>query len=106
MSGELQWLIGVSLTVLLTTAGMLIAAFRALSAKIDSSNAEQTEQIKDGDDKLHERINRVRDEYVKRIDLDGHLGRIDQTLREMRDEWRDMNRTIIAAVAKQTPGKN
>lgn len=101
MSGELQWLIGTALTVLLATAGMLIAAFRALSAKIDSSNASQTEQIKEGDDKLHERINRVRDEYVKRIDLDGHLGRIDQTLREMRDEWRDMNRTIIAALPKQ-----
>lgn len=101
MSGELQWLLGVSVSVLLATAGMLIAAFRALSAKIDSSNAEQTELIKDGDDKLHERINRVRDEYVKRIDLDGHLGRIDQTLREMRDEWREMNRTIIASLPKQ-----
>lgn len=109
MSGELQWLIGIALTALLTIGGMLVAAFRALSAKIDESNDDLAKTLKEGDDALHERVNRVRDEYVKRVDLDSHLNRIDQTLREVRDEQREMNRSLILALPRaraSTPRKS
>lgn len=91
---ELQWLIGVSVTVLLAIATMLIAAFRALSGKIEKGNSELAKGIKDGDDHLHERVNRVRDEYVKRVDLDGHMTRMETNVKELRDENREGTREI------------
>lgn len=102
---ELQWLVGISLTVVLTIGGMLIAAFRALSGKIDKGNTDMAKALKDGDDHLHERVNRIRDEYVKRVDLDGHLGRIDATLREIREDQREMNRIVLAALPRAAARK-
>jgi len=96
---ELRWLIGISITVVVAMATMLVAAFRALSGKIERGNETMSKAMRDGDDALHERVNRVRDEYVKRIDLDGHLGRIDTTLREIREEQKDMNRQLMAALS-------
>jgi len=43
------------------------------------------------DDALHKRVNRVRDEYVKRADLDA---RIETNVRELRNENREGNREI------------
>ncbi|TLP48751.1 hypothetical protein FDK21_03575 [Cohaesibacter sp. CAU 1516] len=53
-----------------------------------------SKQIRDGDDRLHERVNRIRDEYVRRDDLHQHIGRIDQGLKDMRDESRQENAQI------------
>ncbi len=82
------------MTVILSIAGMLLAAFRALSSKIEKANSELVKGIKDGDDHLHERVNRVRDEYVKRVDLDGHMTRMETNVRELRDENREGTREI------------
>lgn len=100
---ELQWLVGISLTVVLTIGGMLIAAFRTLSGKIDKGNTDMAKALKDGDDHLHERVNRIRDEYVRRVDLDGHLSRIDTTLREIREDQKEMNRAVLAALPARRP---
>lgn len=72
-------LVGIAVSVLVAIAGMLIAAFRTLSAKIDKGNGDMAKSIKDGDYALHERVNRVRDEYVRRVD---------STLREIRTDQR------------------
>lgn len=37
---------------------------------------------------IHDRISRVRDEYVRRDDLDGHLGRWDKQFDDLRGEMR------------------
>ncbi len=42
--------------------------------------------IKIGIDVAHDRINRVRDEYVRRDDLQGHLMRIEKQFDDMRDQ--------------------
>lgn len=89
-TGELQWLIGTAVTVILAIAGIAIAAFRATASKIDDVAGE----IKTGDAALHERINRVRDEYVKRVDLDGHMERMEETVKELRAETREGTREI------------
>jgi hypothetical protein len=62
-----------------------------------------------------DRINRVRDEYVRRDDLDGHLVRIDRRLAEIRDDSRrDMEqlagelreiKQLINLLAGVVPGK-
>lgn len=87
---QLQWLVGLSVTVMLGAIGLLIAAFRVLSGRIDTTKDE----AKKGDDALHERINRVRDEYVKRIDLDGHMARMETNVKELREETREGTREI------------
>uniref|UniRef100_A0A914Z417 Uncharacterized protein n=1 Tax=Panagrolaimus superbus TaxID=310955 RepID=A0A914Z417_9BILA len=56
----------------------LITSFRSLAAS-----------IKTGDDQLHERVNRVRDEYVRRVDLDGHVSQLRDGMKELKDEARD-----------------
>jgi predicted nuclease with TOPRIM domain len=65
---DTKWLIGLSLTLILASAGFLIAAL---------SN-------------LHGRINRLREEmskdFVRRADLDSHLSRLDQNVNEFRRE--------------------
>ena len=45
---------------------------------------------------LHERVNRVRDEYVKRIDLDAHIKRLEQDFRDLRDEIRTSHKENTA----------
>lgn len=90
MTDEIRWLIGISVSVLVFQTGALIAAFRSLTAKIDDAEASATK----GDDALHERVNRVRDEYVKRVDLDGHMARMETNVKELRDETREGTREI------------
>ncbi|MBC8718714.1 hypothetical protein [Ochrobactrum sp. Marseille-Q0166] len=71
---DIKWLIGIAVTFGLA----LIAAFRSLSAS-----------MKAGDDALHERINRIRDDYLRRVDLDGHVSQLRDGMKELRDETRD-----------------
>ncbi|MBX8800472.1 hypothetical protein [Pseudochrobactrum sp. MP213Fo] len=77
MGEDLKWLIGLAATFGLA----LIAAFRSLSAT-----------IKAGDDALHERINRTRDDYVRRVDLDGHVSQLREGMKELKDETRESMR--------------
>ena len=75
MGDDLKWLIGTAVTVILTTGGMMITAFRNLSAK---------------DDALHSRISALKDkmtdDYVRREDLATHLANIDGNIKAVRDE--------------------
>ena len=66
--------------------------------------------ISDGDSKLHARIDKVKDEYVRRDDLSDHIIRIEKSVDAMKEEQRRANdeqrRTndridkILAAVLK------
>lgn len=74
--------------------GMLITTFRILQNQINA---------------LHERINRVRDEYVRRVDLDSRLQHVDKTLeklaldmKEGRLELSGRFDALILAVASST----
>ena len=80
MGEEMKWLIGLASAIGLSIAGYVIAALRALS-----------QQIKTGDDGLHERVNRFRDEYVRRDDMQDYMKRFDDTLRDMRTENRQLH---------------
>lgn len=56
-------------------------------------------QINDGDAALHERVNRTRDEFVRRDDLDKHLARIDANIAGMYAEQKETNKRIDAFMA-------
>lgn len=77
MGEDIRWLIGLAGTFGLA----LIAAFRSLSAS-----------MKAGDDALHERINRTRDDYVRRVDFDGLISQLRGDMKELRNETREIGR--------------
>lgn len=69
---------GIAVTMFVFFGGMLFSAFNNLSSR-----------IKTGDDVLHDRLNRVRDDYVRRSDLDGHIQRLDNNVKDLREELRE-----------------
>lgn len=87
MDDDLKWLIGVSITVMGLFISTLIGVFRNLSAKISG---------------LHGRVDEVKEKYVRRDDLDGHIARIDTNLRELREETRQNHREILQALASRS----
>jgi len=78
MGDDLKWLIGISASMAASFIIALIASFRSLAAS-----------IKAGDDALHERINRTRDDYVRRVDLDGHINQLRDGMKELKEESRE-----------------
>ncbi|MDG4894611.1 hypothetical protein P9272_13620 [Mesorhizobium sp. WSM4976] len=82
MDGEVIALIGV--------AGTIVAIVSAIVA----SHRSTSDKIQKGDEQLHDRINRVRDEYVRRVDLDTHMARIETNVKELREENREGTRDI------------
>lgn len=101
----LQWLVGTAITVVVAIGGIAFTAFRAVNAKLDKSVGELRTAVKDGDDMLHERVNRLRqdvsDNYVRRVDLDGHMTRMDSMLKEVRDD----QKKIIEQIARIGAGR-
>ncbi|NUR12312.1 MAG: hypothetical protein HOQ20_10795 [Bradyrhizobium sp.] len=75
---------------LLGAAGTIVAIVSAIVV----SHRYTSDKIQKGDDALHERINRVRDEYVRRVDLDSHMVRIETNVKELREEGREGTREI------------
>lgn len=97
---ELKWLVGQFVTI----GGAFLATIGGLRKAISNGDEKLADKMSKGDDALHERVNRVRDEYVKRVDHDAALTRIDLTLRELRDEQKEMNRQVLAALPRPRRG--
>ncbi|MEQ9245374.1 MAG: hypothetical protein RLO21_05235 [Nitratireductor sp.] len=94
MSDEVKWLIGLAV-------GLSTFAFGAISTALYRLNSV----MKANDDKIHERINRVRDDYVRRDDLERHLQRMDKKLDKIDDRFeqmlkdqQEMNKAFLSAV--------
>lgn len=83
MGEDVKWLIGISVSMVVSFIIALIASFRSLAAS-----------IKSGDDALHERINRTRDDYVRRVDLDGHINQLRDGMKELKEETRESAREM------------
>jgi len=87
MSPELQWVIGTAIALLVLVGGV-IARDRSLTNwftdKVESVRAEADKEAK----VLHERINRVRDEYSKRSDLDSYIAQMQTALQGLATEVR------------------
>lgn len=99
---ELQWLMGIAITVVLGIGTIAIGAFYKVSNKIDGAVENMRTAVKQGEEHLHDRINRLREDvannYVRRVDLESHMKRQDDTLKEMRDDIKQIIRD------KVTPG--
>ncbi len=101
---ELQWLIGIAVSTVLTIGGIAYGAFSSVSKKIDKAVDDMRASTKSGDDQLHERVNRLRqdvsDNYVRRADLDSHMKRIDETLKEVRDDQKAIIKSLAVLEAR------
>lgn len=59
---------------------------RQMSRQFREGDDRVSAMLREGDEKMHNCINRIRDQMVDKDDQDRHLARIDETLREMREE--------------------
>jgi len=87
---SIEWLIGALIALISLIGGIIVRDRQVMKT------------IADGDDKLHQRINRVSDTYVRRDDLNGHITHIEQSVNQMREEQRETNRRIDALLAAMT----
>lgn len=97
MDETVKWLLGFVVTLVFAAAGY---------------SRHVSHMIKTGDDALHERINRVRDEYVRRVDLDAHLADVKNQIRDLRQDIKEGQKdtndrldTLLASVSK-LPGRS
>jgi hypothetical protein len=100
-SEEIRWAAGFVVTIVIAVATIAIGGFRAFANRLDAAVSKLT----GADDVLHERINRVRqdvsDNYVRRADLESHMKRVDETLKEVRDDQKAIIRQLAALEARQ-----
>ena len=87
MPNEITWVIGVAFT-LITIIGGIIARDRYILGLISKSHESTAREAQRAADKLDDRLNRVKDEYVRRVDLDGHIGRLDNSVQNLTGEMR------------------
>lgn len=99
MDGHIfELLVGWGLTVVIIV-GAAIARDRALQKQITDGDAAIRDTALKEDAVLHERINRTRDEFVRRDDLDQHMKRIEGNLEKMYTEQRETNQRIDGFMA-------
>lgn len=105
MGDDLKWAIGIAVTLTLGWGSILIGAFWKVVSMIRRVEDEMDNSSKE----LHARINRVREDTVQKSDLDGHLTRLSNDMREMRQEHReatkDTNARLDALLAAIANGK-
>ena len=92
MGEDLKWAIGIAVTLTLGWGTILIGAFWRLVSMIRHVEDEVGNNSKD----LHARINRVREDTVQKSDLDAHLNRLLNDMREIRDEHRQSRKDTNA----------
>lgn len=107
MTQEIQWLIGVSVTLLVAIAAIATTAFRAVGARIDGAVKEMRQAVSEGDRELHDRVSRLRqdvsDNYVRRVDLDSHMKRFEDTHKEIKVELKEQSvdlKKVLERLAK------
>lgn len=64
----------------------VVVALAGLVAGVVMRDRHLLNVIRSGDDRLHERINRVRDEYARQDHVDAGFTRIDDAIKDLRSE--------------------
>ena len=109
MSDEITWIVGVAFT-LITVIGGIIARDRYILRLISKSHEDTVREAQRAADKLDDRLNRVKDDYVRRVDLDAHIGRLDNSVQSLTSEMRSSSAqtnqrldAILAHFSKSIP---
>lgn len=104
MGDDWKWIIGIAVTLTLGWGSLLAGAFWKLVSMVRRVEDEMDSNSKE----LHARINRVREDTVQKSDLDGHLTRLSEDMREMRNEHRQATKdtntrldALLSAIASR-----
>jgi hypothetical protein len=106
VDGDLAAVVSIGLTFIACIGG-IIARDRYLSAAIVSGDKAVREELDKKIDNCHERVNKTRDDFVRRDDLDSHMTRIEKSITGMHDEQKEMNKridTFMTALAARQNG--
>jgi len=87
MTDEAIWIISTGLG-LVTLIGGIIARDRYTLGLIAKSHEGSIKAIQDSSEKTNEQMAKIKDEYVRRIDLDGHIMRLDGSIKALSSEMR------------------
>ena len=77
MGEEIRWLIGAAFSFCVLVGGVV------------TRDRQMAKQIRDVEDRLHDRVNKVKDDYVKKADMEAGMARISDDVSKLRDEIRD-----------------
>lgn len=100
---SIEWFIGAAIALTTLIGGIIVRDRQVMKS------------INDGDSKLHEKLDRVAETYVRRDDLNGHIQSIEnicnqirtdqsEATRQMREEQRTTNSRIdelLTAISKR-----
>lgn len=75
-----QWMLGIIMAGIGVVGGFIVRDRQILQI------------IREGDDKANDRINTVRDEYVRRDDFERQVTRIEKSIDDVHTEMRELNR--------------
>jgi uncharacterized protein YciW len=102
MTDEAIWIISTGFG-LVTLIGGIIARDRYILGLISKNHEGSIKAIQDSSEKTNERMAKIKDEYVRRIDLDGHIMRLDGSIKalsgEMRSSTAQTNQRLDAILA-------
>jgi hypothetical protein len=87
MGEELKWLIGIGVTIILAGFATLSTAFYRLANEMRSE-----------DRTLHERVNKVRQDYVRRDDNEKNFAALEKKLDDMAARQEEQTRAVLAAL--------
>jgi hypothetical protein len=99
MEEDLKWIVTVTLGII-TVFGGLLMRDRHLLSTIRKGDEDTIRHSREGDDRIHDRINRVRDEYVRRDDHDRAYDALRELLVDIRQGQVELNRRIDQALTR------
>lgn len=105
MAEDIRWLVTALMSAVAVIGGLLMRDRHvlALIRKGDEANAKATQ---DASGQLHERVNRIRDEYVRRDDHDRAYDALKELITSMREEQRYTNQRLDQVLARLPPAKD
>ena len=86
-SSEAIWIVSTGFG-LVTLIGGVVARDRYILNLISKNHEGSIKAVQEATSEIYERINRVKDEYVRRVDLDGHIVRLDHSVNILAEEMR------------------
>jgi uncharacterized membrane protein YhiD involved in acid resistance len=96
---DFQWLIGTGLTALIFCAGVVAGFFWRILGMIRRLEDEMDRNTKE----LHQRVNTLRDDTVKKTDVEREFAILRQTMLEMREDQKATakeTREVLASISE------
>jgi septation ring formation regulator EzrA len=79
---------GAGVTIVLFIIGFVINSYRARIQELEQENRSLREDIKE-----------IREKYVRRDDLNGHLLQVAKSIDDLKDGMKDLTRLVVTAMA-------